>query len=367
MTELRYERREDDKLVLTDEQGDEFTLQVNEDLLNEVRVIVQQQRGISKVNPAQIQKLIRQGHTPSEVSEITGFLLTDVERFSPPVENELRHILTVAREVPVRTGAAGDTTEQFGEVIDERLASLNASNIVWKSWKDAEKGWLVAVSFTASVGEQRAVWTFDNRSKLLHPDTPEAVNLSKQGRVTEGLIPKLRAVDTSTTQNTAAPKQETLEPADQHTDATIASDTAQQEDVPDFQAGAAPDLGETQDLLEALRKRRGEREQARKKQRETVSETAHDWEATPSSIEQQPQTANTSATPELINEADLDDSWEPAGFGDGNDATEKTSPDTPNAAATAANDGDAKKKKSRLGIPSWDEILFGTRSEEDPS
>ena len=82
----------------------------------------------------------------------------------------------------------------FGSVIRDRLAKLGAHGERWASWKDEERGWIVKLEFTADTIDHDARWGFEPRKQSLHPMNSEATTLSQQGELKGGLIPRLRAV-----------------------------------------------------------------------------------------------------------------------------------------------------------------------------
>src|SRR5690606_19200207 len=114
-----------------------------------------------------------------------------------------------------------------------------------------------------------ARWGFDPKRSALTPLNAEAVQLSRQGSLPEGLIPRLRALDTPATlkddsrfdsgafgpRRVPEPAADLPAPAVAEPPATAVHEAAIKR-APDTTATSA----ETADLLEALRRRRGERE-----------------------------------------------------------------------------------------------------------
>lgn len=85
MEELRLERRDGDRVIVSNSAGNEFAITADETLLAEVRSAVRSSRGVKGVNPAEIQRLIREGKTRDEVAELTGAEDADIERYEGPV------------------------------------------------------------------------------------------------------------------------------------------------------------------------------------------------------------------------------------------------------------------------------------------
>lgn len=391
MDELRVVRREDDALILANELGEEYKFVVDEVAATEFRQLSKKPMGALSVRPREIQALLRAGKTREEVASDTGLEESDVERFEEPVRAEQRYILELAHAVPVRTESPQvadeqPTEQQFGEVIAERLIGLGNQTSAWRSWRDETAGWLVGLTFDTRDGEHDAVWGFDHRKRVLNPLTPDATNLSKLGDVGDRLIPKLRAVDNEQRQrfDSDAFDPDALIHTGDGLDFDVAAPSPTEAEAAPLQKNddeyerrreidqlavkttepESDDLSETADLLDALRRRRGER----------AERGEHGDEMPP---------ARTGAAANIWGAsgvADQSDAAEEAGLR-AVDATprdtkpDRTEPTTPARTVPEDNvsqpDSDPREPKStkrgRSSIPSWDDILFGTRSDDDPA
>lgn len=374
MEELRVVRREEESLIVASDSGVEYRLIVDDTLLSEFKHFTRRGRDTPRVSPREIQALVRAGKNREEIAEITGAAEADIERYEEPVLAERRFILSSAQAVPVRTSPNEDAEEKFGEVIAERLISLGASEIAWRSWKDEDAGWMIGLDFFSYEVAHHAVWSFDHRKSILSPLSPDAVTLSQQGEVGDRLIPKLRAVDAqparerfdsgafdpeSLTAGLAdgieAAGEETADPSASDDDARADGHQAVVDTLPIVDPGAEfarrreidqrainspepelPDLGQTADLLDALRRRRGEREAATESS--LPVSPFQPSEVLPRADEQPVQGASTPLADEPERSV-----TQPSGSGE-----------------------KGRRVKGRASIPSWDDILFGTRSEEDP-
>src|SRR5690606_40747445 len=140
-------------------------------------------------------------------------------------------------------------------------------------WKD-ESGWTVKLEFTAEEVEHDARWAFDPRRSSLSPLNADATQLSRQGALPEGLIPRLRAVDAERVSpykddsrfDSGAFGPRLLPQPDEQQDDAHAAPEHSSAAVQEAAARRAPEeshsSAETADLLEALRRRRGQRESA---------------------------------------------------------------------------------------------------------
>ena len=415
MDELRVLRREENALILANELGEEFRFIVDEAAASEVRQISKRSMGTLSIRPREIQSRLRSGKSRAEVAAETGLDEADVERFEEPVRAEQRYMLDLAHALPVRTEPSVDASSQvdeqrFGEVIAERLIGLGSQESVWRSWRDENAGWLIGLVFNTSDGEHDAIWGFDHRKRVLTPVSPDATNLSKAGDVGDRLIPKLRAVDNEQRERFDSDAFDPnallnpgdgleLEPDDATQQAHSTNDTQmglQANSVADSDeeyerrrdidhlavntpTSASDDMSETADLLDALRRRRGERaaEQDRNdasSARERKGAAANIWGASGVSADSDgPQEAADSDK----TLADVDGPRLHVVDSSKSDRTatetgnHRASDDQPDGSSSGpengAQRGGKSSKRGRSSIPSWDDILFGTRSDDDPA
>lgn len=491
MDELRVVRREEHSLILANELGKEYRIAIDESVLQEVRQALPRQTGQVKARPREIQSLLREGKSRAQVAVATGVSESDVERFEGPVRAEQKYMLDLAHAVVVRTDpAAGADTpsangdeQRFGEVIAERLIGLGNTVSIWRSWRDEEAGWMIGLEFDSRDAEHDAIWSFDHKKRVLSPLTADATNLSKIGDIGDRLIPKLRAVDPAVAEAPAperiqapfdpdallAPTAEVepLPASAQAPQATVSEATPLSADAEyvrrreiDHLAVSTPsdnggELSQTADLLDALRRRRGERaaeaqhgqEQvdqgpvvsAQRSERDSPADRPVDTDTTAPGdaaaqalglAEQPEQRSKPSSAPSIwggrgisaSREADAPAARTPApqapaapaaatedertgapvrqlrptggsafgAFGQVDQGSSErpaystssesapASREAPQPTAAAAED-DAENKsdapardsraarRGRSSIPSWDDILFGTRSEDDPA
>jgi hypothetical protein len=342
MQDLKVVGVEDGALVAATENGERYRIVIDEVLQSYVRPPRLEQNAGPRISPKDIQAHIRSGLSTEEVAELTGATVDYVQRFERPVLAEREHIVGQALSVPViaPVEAADGEEATFGAAIRARLDSLSATGERWTSWKDPEDGWIVKVSFTSGEVDHDARWTFDPKRQALSPQNSEAMTLSRQGEMPNGLIPRLRAVEPN------GPSQD--ESRFDSGAFTVERSTGDDELVAVLEplafgrgqtsskaaAAAAVNRGEetsgsstqTADLLEALRKRRGEREPA-------------EYRGAP-----EPAAPTTSQ----LFDIPLDD-------GRGGTGPEAEPPLTKAPPA----------KKGRASMPSWDEIVFGARSDDD--
>jgi len=285
MQDLKVIGVENGALVAVGDDGERFRIAVDEALQSKVRQVRQETPADApKLSPREVQAHIRSGMSAEDVAAVTGAPLEYVQRFEGPIIAEREHIVASALSVPVHTSDAVDPpgeAETFGSVIRDRLASLGVAGERWASWKDSETGWIVKLEFTADTIDHDARWSYDARKHALAPLNSEATTLSQAGELRGGaLIPRLRAVlphegepDNSRFDSGAftfpAPAADLMGP---EITAPIeplpqgrtpgANNSITVSAIKRADDGAPRDLHQTADLLEALRRRRGEREAA---------------------------------------------------------------------------------------------------------
>ena len=346
MEQLKVIGIEDGVLVLATESGDRFALPVDETLRAQLRRTTRDPESrAARPSPRDIQSHIRAGLSAEEVAGLLGIRVEDVARFEGPVLAEREHIVGQALAVPVLISGELDPDAQptFGTAVRAKLAEAGAVGERWTSWREAT-GWIVKLEFTAGDVDHDARWTFDPRRATLAPQNADATQLSRQGSLPEGLIPRLRALDSSGVKDASRFDSGAFGPR-RLPDADLEAPEVREPASPAVQQAAikrAPDQSitstDTADLLEALRRRRGQRE-AMPGESDAGSSTASSTRASSSPVA-------------------LFDALEP-GYDD------EPAPAEPDAVADEdATPADSSRRKGRTSMPSWDEIVFGARTED---
>ncbi|WP_295831814.1 septation protein SepH [uncultured Microbacterium sp.] len=345
MEQLKVIGTEDDVLVVATQAGERFALPLDEVLRAEARRARRDREDDDRAprpSPREIQAHIRAGLSAREVASLLNARVEDVQRFEPPVLAEREHVVGQALAVPVLLGGTleHDAPITFGAAVRAKLAEAGASAERWTSWKESA-GWMVKLEFTANGIEHDARWGFEPRRSTLSPQNADAIQLSRQGSLPEGLIPRLRALDNVPKDDSRfdsgafGPRRLDIddEPGVEATGPVAAA----------VQAAAikrAPDApvtsSETADLLEALRRRRGQREPL-------------------PGVEAEPEPRPSSAPVSLFEPAPEPARPEPT-------RSEERADAAPEAERPASDP--ARRTKGRPSMPSWDEIVFGARSDE---
>jgi len=343
MEQLKVIGTEDDALVLATESGERFSLDVDDVLRIELRKARRDRESelpTNRPSPKDIQAHIRAGLSAEEVAALLGARVEDVARFEGPVLAEREHVVGQALAVPVLLGGdlEGDAHPTFGSAVRGKLAEARATGERWTSWKEPT-GWIVKLEFTASDVDHDARWSFEPRRSILSPLNSDAIQLSRQGSLPDGLIPRLRALEV------VAPKDDSRFDSGAFgprrlPEADLESPELHEPTAPAVQQAAIKRASEpvvtsaeTADLLEALRRRRGQREPL-----PGIEEVA----------------ASRSHSPVA-----LFDALEP-----GYDETPPDDEPEPLYEQPASAVAEAGRRKGRSSMPSWDEIVFGARGDE---
>lgn len=345
MQELKVTGVEGNALLLSDDSGKRYRVEVDESTRTRLRTSSAEAGPVRRIAPREIQAQIRAGMTAEDVARVTGASLEYIQRFEGPVLAEREYVVESALNVPVHTAVETDPLESgatFGSVIRERLAEAGAEGERWASWKEQGGGWIVKLTFTAADIDRDARWGFDPKTQSLSPLNQEAIQLSQQGELPPSLLPRLRAV-----------------PVDERDDARFDSGAFAVEAGEDGPVVTEVEMGQlefggraevaaepsgthhTADLLEALRRRRGEREPL-------------DLDEADPGLASHP----SSGAVKLV-DVPLD---APAAE---SVPTEQAQAPTAKASGASGATGPLGKRRGRAAMPSWDEIVFGARTDED--
>lgn len=366
MDDIRLFETDGDFLVLEAQDGQKFRLLIDDTVRSSIKREKLQQLDSISITPREIQEEIRNGATIEQLIKESGATFEFIEKFAAPVIAELEHIVSSA--LSVRLTIAGDryndsTQIEFGEIITGRLLTSGAEGISWVAKKIEPNNWHIVANYQLNGAAGSATWSFDPRRLTLSPESETAVTLSSQETLNNSVIPKLRTVDVSNVSETVvmedvipigrgaefetpiAREPEFARPEPSTPAAflkPVVDEVAPPANVAETRTSEqrAPEpLSATADLLEALRRKRTEREEdkPRDSQLDAHPDTTN---LRVIDIDPTPVTPVTpSATPEPVV------------------AAEAVEAETEEPKATAP-------KKGRAAMPSWDEIVFGTKADD---
>jgi hypothetical protein len=294
------------------------------------------------VSPKEIQSLLRSGLSVTDVAAQTGTSDEHVARFEAPIVAELAFVLERALAVPV---VADGSNSSFGIEIGARISAQGGQIIRWQAYRTNDE-WVVGARCLLGTVEEDATWSFDPRKMTLVPSNAAAVRISKSESIDAALFPPLRVISPQPAARFDSGEFETLPPPviEVPTAETPSSETtATPSIVIDMPVPEHPaELGQPALQVDDLSRRRGERKEA---------------------IASHPSTGSIPIiTPDMLEMPD-DSSVAPEDF----PTTQVGDTDT-----TARSVGDvftdptpSRSKRQRAAMPTWDEIVFGARPDEE--
>ena len=384
MQDLKVIGVENGALLAASDDGERFRIAIDEVLQSRLRQRkTEAAANAPKLSPREVQAHIRSGMSAEDVAAVTGASLEYIQRFEGPIVAEREHIVASALSVPVHTTADVDPLGEgatFGAVIRDRLASLGVVGERWASWKDAETGWIIKLEFTADQIDHDARWGYDARKHALAPLNSEATTLSQQGELKGALIPRLRAVaphssepDESRFDSGAFTFHETpsdllgpdaapfLEPVAYSRTIPSANNSIAISAIKRSDDDQPKDLHQTADLLEALRRRRGEREAASFEDKADARSPQPGIRVVDVPLDELDEISVTPAAPAQSS------TGQQSHVGSQSNTGPQSNVGPLSNVGLQSNTGPQGRigKKGRASMPSWDEIVFGARTDDD--
>jgi hypothetical protein len=362
MDDIRLFESDGDYLVLEAQDGQKYRLLVDDTVRSSVKKEPIAHLDSITITPREIQEEIRNGASIDDLVSRSGASFDFVEKFAAPVIAELEHIVSSA--LSVRLTIAGDrysdsTQIEFGDIIAGRLVTSGATGISWIAKKIEPSNWHVTASYSLNGSNGSATWSFDPRKLTLSPESETAVTLSTQETINDTPIPKLRTVSLETAEPVAVAETVLLDDvipfsrgSDQETPVAISPEeqwppvqTSMPSSTPAAFKKTEEPLSATADLLEALRRKRTEREDVE--------------------LEPHPTTSSIRVIDfEPVTSAELVPAEEPVMTEEPVKTEEEVVAASATEFSTTEPDSKPAAKKGRAAMPSWDEIVFGTKADD---
>ncbi|MFD8994384.1 septation protein SepH [Streptomyces abikoensis] len=182
MPELRVVAVSNDgtRLVLKSADSTEYTLPIDERLraavrndrarLGQIEIEVE-----SHLRPRDIQARIRAGASAEEVAQLAGIPVERVRRFEGPVLAERAFMAERARKTPVRRPGE-NSGPPLGEAVAERMLLRGAEKDTaqWDSWRRDDGTWEVLLVYRAAGEPRAASWTYDPPRRIVQALDDEA-------------------------------------------------------------------------------------------------------------------------------------------------------------------------------------------------
>ncbi|MFR9673364.1 septation protein SepH [Streptomyces sp. TR06-5] len=345
MPELRVVAVSNDgtRLVLKAADNTEYTLPIDERLraavrndrarLGQIEIEVE-----SHLRPRDIQARIRAGATAEEVAQQAGIPVERVRRFEGPVLAERTFMAERAQKTPVRRPGE-NTGPQLGDAVAERLLLRGADKdtVLWDSWRRDDGTWEVVLSYRVAGEPHAAVWTYDPPRRLVQAVDDEARALIGETddtpEPTFPFVPRIARLPRDRTDR-AEPGPSALPPASADNGTAEAADslTSLLEAVPSFRGDlVVPERSQAAGQAEADDEAAAESEE----EREQVEPPA-------------PAASAGSAYADVLMPRSV------------KAHRERLTGNTDRQA-----EADGVRPGRRAAVPSWDEIVFGTRRKNE--
>ena len=356
-------------LLLADADGGRYRLTLDEALraaarrdrprLGQLQIEIE-----GGLRPREVQALIRRGLSAEEVADRAGWTVEKVRRFEGPVLAEREHVAQVAQKCAVGSRGSGPVT--LAERVSERLRDrgVDRDDVEWDSARDDEGVWQLSLTFAAGGRQRTATWRYEPLGGSVAATNDEARWLSEEAA--PGTIPTPHRAGQSGDSDVY------------DIDADGGVDHAVQQRAPH----------EPIDLMAAMREHST---RGRRRRRPSPSSTPGDDRPRADALPIEDLATDVSAAPpppaargrnpvsahleEPVHGPDADElvgGWPEhgddapvGGAMEGGDETQQSS-NTGQSADTGEPDDvtpprAAPARKGRPSVPSWDDIVFGTR------
>ncbi|MGQ4381451.1 septation protein SepH [Streptomyces sp. SAS_267] len=345
MPELRVVAVSNDgtRLVLKAADSTEYTLPIDERLraavrgdrprLGQIEIEVE-----SHLRPRDIQARIRAGASAEEVAQLAGIPVDRVRRFEGPVLAERAFMAERARKTPVRRPGE-NAGPQLGEAVQERLLIRGAEKdtVQWDSWRRDDGTWEVMLVYRVAGEPHAASWTYDPPRRLVQAVDDEARSLIGESDDLAAPEPSFPFVPRIARLPRDRPLDRALDRQTERPSLPPASPESPEE---------ADDRDSLTSLLEAVPSFRGDMVVP---ERPATAERPAAEEPVPESEEEEPPAPAASAGAGSA----YADVLMPRSVGSHRDrlvgATDRQA------------EADGVRPGRRAAVPSWDEIVFGTR------
>jgi Protein of unknown function (DUF3071) len=196
MQELRLISATDDgaKLLLRSGDGSDYTLVVDERLRAAVRGdrVRMGQLEIAmdlSLRPRDIQARIRAGESAEQVAATAKIPLDRVRRYEGPVLAEREHMAWVVRRTAIRNSAPADGPPVLlGDLVGRRLRDrgCDPETAAWDSWRREDGRWQIRVGYQLADTAKHADFVFDPGRRVVAAESSAARALLADQRATTG-------------------------------------------------------------------------------------------------------------------------------------------------------------------------------------
>lgn len=329
---------ESDALLFVDEDGRKYAAALTENLTAAVirgaTLEPVEDEPVRRITPREIQAFLREGVSPAQIAAQTNTDIERIRRFEGPVRAEILRSIDLALSSPVGSDTDGP---RLGELVVDRLAErgVDTDQLSWQAAKRGNSAWEVSVVFIEDEVEKSATWTLSDLTNTAAAADDAARSLTESARKPEPVRALFAPVASAT-----------IEPV---------SDTG------DLL------LDRQEQLLKRLSAARGRRQPVMmgfendEEHLDTVPLVPvlrpNDSASLPAETHAEGATASA-ASPEL----GRDDS-ESLDSSESQEQLELTAEPIADQDLPVVKSAETSKKRGRTPMPSWDEIVFGSRGD----
>lgn len=385
-------------IVLVDDEGQRHRLPIDDALRAAVRRDRPQLEQIRSegLRPREIQALVRAGASAEDIAADTGVPVEQIRRYEGPALAEREHVVQRARTLTLGREPGAPT---LGDLVVDRLASRGVQQIDWDARRRGAEPWEVVARFVAGDRAREATWQVDLAARSATAVDDESRWLSETDLGGSGTprrhlsaVRGARLYDVETDADVA--------PALAAVDAVIRDTRPRdrdlhpvqtQHDEPDSEpedGGAEDEAPDTEALLDELSAARGVRQNLEIDDdalaEQVLADDAARAEAEsaaprkPTVLKPAPHTPALWEEPEAEPDDVAADASPADDEGDDDERDDDDSDATPDGAHPAASRPEEatddtvirqrptrrSQRNRRTSVPSWDEIVFGARSDQ---
>lgn len=373
-------------LVLMTNDGRRFSLAVDDDLRTAVRNRRPRDAAAAegRPGPREVQSRVRAGESAEEVADSTGLDVEYVRRFEGPILAERAHVAQQARSATLERGADGDLTLESVTLEFLLAEGYGPGDVEWDSRRVEGNHWEVLADYRSADAHGHATWRFDTTTGVLEPRDDSAERITggqRQQRRLSAVRERVFDVEQAPTTTAGTPRAAragggtvelldalarqrgrrplstppTPSPDASEPWAAAASDDRPEGDVPGAETDEGAfdaDLPVAADGDVAVTGTVAEQGSAGGHQ-----DAGRDQDAGPAEPEPEPE-------PDLLSELGLDVPRVTSSGPRPVPGADTAPADTAQVAASPVERRPSSKRR-RSAVPSWDDIVFGTRRDED--
>lgn len=381
-----------DHLILLDSEGERYTVRIDEALRAAVRrdrpsvALLQQGHETSALRPKEIQALLRGGASVESIAQMSDISEDRIRRFEGPILAERSHMAQRAQSFRPSRGSE----RTLLSIVQERLAARNVEQEPeWDAWRRPDGSWTLQLMFVAGSRTRTATWHLDVPARVARAEDDEARWLSDADEDTEEhQRPRLASVRARVF-NVEEPEEESSATAAQPAeggDSAQSSEPISETQLDELNARRGVPAEPTASPWQSLDDAASSPAQQHVHHPSTTGETdrgpkARNYFMTTEEVEyvEAPEDLNDAIDREVQDPAHDPHASPPEEDGKADDGADDDTADadadadadahadddpnlTPLPGFTAEAKKPAKKaKKGRASIPSWDDIVFGSR------